>query len=363
MAGIVCQSDVNEEFRVMVFGPKKEAAFTNKMNQLVRRHLSRWTDIIRDKGNLTAAKLSRIGSIDIAVRPSRNMLGYAAGSSVTLDEGNLLIGYAVSYANTLFEFGKVTMKEYDLWYQYFIDSIVDGDPIVYPLGTQDFMHFIRSTGGLDDTVSSSFIANLNPWIAMTVFHEVAHVVLNHGSRLQDRFPTLAQRHVSQWTPEEFEFNRKLEREADKEALDLYMSQAGFDPSRGLVYWVLWPILRREAITHIRRRAVYPTHPEPRERATEVMSYFLELTGSDRKAQNDYSGHLDELIRDLTRRIREGRRPIDHIPIEVPPGTPESLRRFFKRDCHLRQLPRLRDARAEKLLNSRIEPGDWMEIEM
>ena len=123
-----------------------------------------------------------------------------------------------------------------------------GIPSSTPLGSREFREFIRSTGGLNEKLRDTFLINLSPWLAITIFHEVAHVLLNHASIMLGRFPTLAQRPHSIWTSAEYKLSRELELEADKGALDLYMNEAGFDAGRGLTGWIRWLVMRAEVIS-------------------------------------------------------------------------------------------------------------------
>ena len=70
MDEIVCQSDINEDFRVRVFGPRKDTTFTNKMDQFVKERFSHWTKSIRENGNLSAAELSTDFSVSTSKLPS-----------------------------------------------------------------------------------------------------------------------------------------------------------------------------------------------------------------------------------------------------------------------------------------------------
>jgi len=170
-----------------------------------------------------------------------------------------------------------------------------------------------------------------------VLHEAAHFLLGHDDCWRQTFPELRGAPLHTWSPPHFAFSRALELEADKKALDLYMEGAGYNLGPTISSWMEWQVARREALRK-RPLVMYPTHPEPEERATVLLTHVVEL----RKLQHDDREKLinatRSLLQQLTQKIRAGLlRPVPRMRGQRPPSVTPNLERFLLRDAQLRLL--------------------------
>jgi len=333
-----CFSDSSAQFRVVLSPVSGEKEYVEKSQNVVRSQYHQWITRIAQRGNLSPKEFKLLQQIRIEVRFDRNSLGSIVGTNMTIDEGNLLVGYAFAYATAKVTLKQVSAESYTTWHDYFLDSIVGGDPIVYVDGAENFQKFWMSAGGLDQALRETFLATFYSWIALTVLHEAAHALLGHPNRWRQTFPEISGVPVDMWKPQHFAFSRTLELEADKKAVDLYR-EAGYTPtSNAISSWITWQLARREALSkpHI---VIYPTHPEPEERAASLLMHIGkldELPPSEREEHMDYINTTSAYIRGYTQKIRAGLlQPLPNMRGKRPAGMTPSLQRHMLRDLQLR----------------------------
>lgn len=333
----LCFSDTAAAFRVVLPPSSGEQAFVSKMQEMVRKKYHEWITRMAQRGNIPSREIQALQQISIHVRFARNSLGSIAGTTMTIDEGNLLVGYALAYATAKIEHQQVSLDVFNVWHDYFLDSVVAEDPLVHVDGAAAFHTFILSSGGLDQALRETFIAHLNSWLALTVLHEAAHFLLGHDDRWRHTFPELRGAPVDTWSPHHFAFSHALELEADTKALDLYMVGAGYHPGAAIPSWIEWQVVRREAL---RRRplVIYPTHPEPEERATALLAHVAELCELPHDDREKLINAARRVLQQLTRDIQAGvLRPVPQMRGQRPPSVTPNLERFFLRDTQLRLL--------------------------
>ena len=333
-----CHSATAVPFRVELPPTSNEQQYVEKMKLFVRNQFVHWVERIEQRAKLPKEEVHRLKDLRIDVRFDRNSIGSVRGDDVTLDEGNLLVGYAWSYATAKFERGLVNERQFLTWRDFFIDSIMMGDPIVYVDGQGRYIDFIDAAGGIDVELRERFLAKLNPWIALTIMHEAAHVVLGHGDHWQRKYPTLRSPEEQGWSHEHFTLSRQFELEADKKALQLYMVGAGFDPGPALESWAEWQLVRREAIRY-RKLDVFPTHPEPEQRVPDAVEAYATIMGTSGEDGRKLSSALHSSVSALRDRIRK-KVPLREVPRlrgARPVAVSPNRERFELRDMQLRVL--------------------------
>jgi hypothetical protein len=346
----VCFSDSPSDFKVVLAPTQDEKAYVSKMESMVNAQYVDWLAMIAKRQRINDRDLRLLRHITIKVSSSHNSLGSIRGAELVIDEGNLVVGYAMAYSWAKAWQQKVSARALNLWSDYFFDSIIQGDPIVYVDGTNEFIKFINSQGGLDEELRRVFLQTLRSWIALTIFHEAAHHLLDHDKQWRTRFPNIDSTNMSAWRDEEFKFSRALEIDADRKALELYIVGAGYDPRQVLVSWTTWQVARREAL---RNFVVFPTHPDPVERGTTLVRNLASLLGIPDDVRDPLISLIVGFGKGISERLRHNGRlqPVPTIFFESPQGISSepplglspNMQRYYGRTTQLQILKERFDA--------------------
>jgi hypothetical protein len=327
----ICLSDCDVPVEILLPPVMKEAEFVTKMNRMVNDKFQKWLKRLGDSASISRTDLQRLKAISISVKPERNTLGSCDGKTIYIDEGNLLVAYDMCYAAASLDRDNSIGDQFNKWHDYLIDAIVQKDPITYINGYQDFNDFIFSNGGLDIELQNEFVGLLNSWIALIVFHEIGHLMLNHLDRWNKRFPHLSFTEKGSWNDAQLAFSRRLELEADSFSIALYVGKLHFDVGPVLSSYIDWQLARDIALKKS-GFVIFPTHPSPEQRSCHLLNIYCATV------KEEYAGLCDKIsayIDGYRQKIKDG--PL----IEVPPMTgvrpPElsiNFERFLVRDNQL-----------------------------
>jgi hypothetical protein len=224
----------------------------------VQRRWETITDLLQGKV-INGVKLDFRG-ITVTVEPGPDTSTHISNRHIVVSEGHLRAFTLLAHAIARSETGALPARCYNTWFDYFIDAMGQGDPIVMVDGTyRELMKVVASDGDSQNSFSAAsiFRRTVRGATAFLLAHEAAHALLGHERKtLRGSIQQQAER------------NREQETEADKLAAQMLLEVNAL-PVEAISAWDSWQ-LARDVANAANQGGIAPDHPMPEVRSQIIL---------------------------------------------------------------------------------------------
>ncbi len=342
----VCQSDTAGDLTIPL--PFAEGVLLRQNFEAINKSIQKREENYGDLGNtvlkhvlpavlkyrgLSAAQKARFEAFQVNIGSAHNGLGGVDvyQNLIVIDEAYFRIGLAASYSfAVLRSSGMKVVGQYNVWNDYFVDSIVQEDPMVYIDGSTCFgLH----PSGTADPLEALVRQEMTGWIAFVVLHEASHLLLGHEEAFQKHYLSLIDKPKSEWPAAALELSRQNEFAADKLAIKLMYEVSDIDISTSLADLGTFFQARDGALK--KRGVTYQTHPDPIARTIALVD---DIFVAQKKPESGKQA-IQDSVRTNLGAIRDHEanrllRPVGHMRGTRPADITENSERFLLRDAQL-----------------------------
>jgi len=259
--------------------------------------------------------LKLLADISIEHQPGSATDTRADGKRIVIADGHVRAATLFAYATARLSEHPLLSDTYKLWFDFFLDALAEGDPIVpFDDHYKDLMRTLGEGRPSKNSVAANFSDTMYGFVAFVLAHEAAHILLGHGRKMADAKSV-----------------REMELEADQTAVDLTVAAGLFDGG-AIASWTQWQAIRSigALVNAGRGSSESSSHPLPADRLRVILNRLAELENRSDLDVESSVGELQRLIGEY-QVTRAGGRMDELFDMRETPGDVSFVQeRAFKR---------------------------------